>query len=822
MANICFETISEFYVGARKRRKMATVAEIFETMDYGPAPESAVQAQEWIAKHSGVFGLFVGGQWRQSAAGETFETFDPATGKTLAAVAQAGAEDVNAAVEAARSAQTAWWELGAHGRARYLYALARQVQKHSRLFAVLESLDNGKPIRETRDIDIPLVARHFYYHAGWAQLMPTELPDYLPVGVIGQIIPWNFPLLMLSWKIAPALAMGNAVVLKPAEYTPLTALLFAEICAEIGMPAGVVNILTGDGKTGALLTQHPGIDKIAFTGSTEVGRLIRQATAGSGKRLSLELGGKSPFLIFDDADLDGAVEGLVDAIWFNQGQVCCAGSRLLVQENVADRVHRKVRARMETLRVGSPLDKTTDIGAIVAPVQLERITSLVQQGQAEGATLWQSANTCPTTGCFFPPTLFTDVAPSSVLAQEEIFGPVLVSMTFRTPAEAVELANNTRYGLAASVWTENIGLALDIAPKLKAGTVWVNSTNLFDAASGFGGYRESGYGREGGREGLWEYVKRRVRPQIALEAVATPIPVATTVVPASTALPFIDRTPKLYIGGKQMRPDSGYSIPVLDPQGDVLGNVGEGTRKDIRNAVEAARGAGSWAKGSGHLRAQILYYLAENLAYRSMEFAAQIARMTGQNIATATQEVDLSLERCYFYAAWADKYDGAVHQTAGRNVTLAMNEPLGVIGIACPTESPLLGLLSLVLPAIAMGNATVVLPSERYPLAATDLYQVLETSDLPGGVINIVTGKRDSLAEVLAQHDEVASVWYVGTPEGSKRVEYASTGNMKRTWVQDETQCDWRDPVLGQGTEFLRQATQVKNIWIPYTDEVSW
>ncbi len=801
---------------------MATVAEIFETMEYGPAPESAAPAHEWIARHKGGFGLFVGGQWRASATGTTFETVDPATGSSLAVIAQAGEADVDAAVAAARTAQQAWWELGAHGRARYLYALARQVQKQARLFAVLETLDNGKPIRETRDIDIPLVVRHFYHHAGWAQLMPSELAGYQPVGVVGQIIPWNFPLLMLAWKIAPALAMGNTVVLKPAEYTPLTALLFAEICAEIGLPGGVVNVLTGDGTTGELLTKHAGIDKIAFTGSTEVGRLIRQVTAGSGKKLSLELGGKSPFLIFEDADLDAAVEGLVDAIWFNQGQVCCAGSRLLVQENIADRVHRKLRARMETLRIGSPLDKTTDIGAIVAPVQLERISALVQQGQAEGATLWQSANACPTTGCFFPPTLFTDVSPSSMLAQEEIFGPVLVSMTFRTPAEAVELANNTRYGLAASVWTENLNLALDIAPKLKAGTVWVNSTNLFDAASGFGGYRESGYGREGGREGLWEYVKRIERPKANAPLMEEQSATAVSALPVAMGLPPIDRTPKLYIGGKQARPDSGYSIPVLDPQGKVLGSVGEGSRKDIRNAVEAARSASGWAKSNGHVRAQILYYLAENLAYRSAEFATRIAQMTGQTHRSASQEVDLSLERCYFYAAWADKYDGAVHQTAGKNVTLAMNEPLGVIGIACPTESPLLGLLSLVLPAIAMGNAAVVIPSERYPLAATDLYQVLETSDVPGGVINIITGKRDPLAEVLALHDEVTSVWYVGTPEGGKRVEYASTGNMKRTWIHDESRCDWRDPETGQGKEFLRQATQVKNIWIPYTDEVSW
>ncbi len=800
---------------------MPTVAEIFETMEYGPAPESASAAQDWIAQHKGSFGLYLNGEWQAAASGETFPTVNPATGKTLATIAQAVAQDVEAAVAAARQAQSGWWGLGAHGRARYLYALARQVQKHARLLAVLETLDNGKPIRETRDIDIPLVARHFYHHAGWAQLMPSELPDYLPIGVIGQIIPWNFPLLMLAWKIAPALATGNTVVLKPAEYTPLTALCFAGICHEIGLPPGVVNILTGDGTTGELLTKHPGVDKIAFTGSTEVGRLIRQTTAGSGKRLSLELGGKSPYIVFEDADLDSAVEGLVDAIWFNQGQVCCAGSRLLVQESIADRLHRKIRARMENLRVGDPLDKTTDIGAIVAPVQLERITSLVRQGEAEGATLWQPATACPAEGCFFPPTLFTDVTPSSVLAQEEIFGPVLVSMTFRTSAEAVEIANNTRYGLAASLWTENIGLALDIAPKLKAGTVWVNSTNLLDAAAGFGGYRASGYGREGGREGLWEYV-RRAESKPVVASTSAPLPVSVADAGPRNGLPPLDRTPKLYIGGKQARPDSGYSVPVCDPQGKVIGEVGEGNRKDVRNAVEAARAGTGWAKSSGHNRAQVLYYLAENLAARSAEFAARLVQMTGQSEASARQEVELSLDRCYFYAAWADKYDGAVHNTALRNVTLAMNEPLGVIGLACPTATPLLGLFSLVLPAIAMGNVVVVIPSELHPLSATDLYQVLETSDVPAGVVNILTGKRDGLAEVLALHDEVTSVWYFGTPVGSAKIEHASAGNLKRTWVHTEDAFDWLDPDSGQGKEFLREATQVKNIWIPYTDEVSW
>ena len=410
-------------------------------------------------------------------------------------------------MKAARKASARWQALSGHQRARYLYALARQVQKHSRRLAVLETMDNGKPIRESRDIDIPLVARHFYHHAGWAQLLESEFPGYAACGVVGQIIPWNFPLLMFAWKVAPALAAGNTVVIKPAEYTPLTALAFAELASEVGLPPGVLNVINGDGRTGALLVEHADIDKIAFTGSTEVGRIIRKATAGSSKKLSLELGGKSPFIVFDDADLDSAVEGLVDGIWFNQGQVCCAGSRLLVQERVAEAFYAKIRARMETLRVGSPLDKSIDIGAIVAPVQLERIRSLVDQGVADGATCWQPQSTLPQKGLYFPPTLLTDVHPTATVAQEEIFGPVLASMTFRTPSEAVELANNTTYGLAASVWSESINVALDVASQIKAGVVWVNSTNLFDASCGFGGYRESGYGREGGREGMYEYLE---------------------------------------------------------------------------------------------------------------------------------------------------------------------------------------------------------------------------------------------------------------------------------------------------------------------------
>src|SRR6267378_4351033 len=484
-----------------------SIAEKFVAMEYGPAPEDSKDVLAWLDQHKRRFGHFIHGAWVKPSAGEYFETTDPSTGEKLASVAQGSAADIDAAVKAARAALPQWQALTPHVRARYLYALARQVQKHSRRLAVLETMDNGKPIRESRDLDIPLVARHFYHHAGWAQLLPQEFPGYVACGVVGQIIPWNFPLLMLAWKVAPALATGNTVVLKPAEFTPLTALAFAEICQEVGLPDGVVNIVTGDGTTGEALVKDPDVDKIAFTGSTEVGRAIRKAAAQSHKKISLELGGKSPFIIFEDADLDSAVEGLVDGIWFNQGQVCCAGSRLLMQESVADILIGKIRERMSTLRVGAPLDKAIDIGAIVARVQLERIQRLVDQGVAEGATCWQPALAMPTRGLFFPPTLLSNVHPTSTVAQQEIFGPVLAAMTFRTPREAVELANNTVYGLAASVWSESINVSLHIAAQLKAGVVWVNGTNLFDAACGFGGYRESGFGREGGREGLIEYLE---------------------------------------------------------------------------------------------------------------------------------------------------------------------------------------------------------------------------------------------------------------------------------------------------------------------------
>ena len=792
-----------------------SIKKIFETMEYGPAPESATAAEAWLDQHGRKFGYFCNGKWEQPNSKTYFESTNPSNKKPLAQIAHANAKDVNKAVKAAKKAQTKWMAIGPHARARYLYAIARQIQKNARLFAVLESMDNGKSIRETRDIDIPLVARHFYHHAGWAQLMDTDLDKYDAVGVVGQIIPWNFPLLMLAWKIAPALSMGNTVVLKPAEFTSLTALLFAEICQQVGLPAGVVNIVTGFGDTGAAIVEHPDVDKVAFTGSTEVGRIIRKATAGTGKKLSLELGGKSPFIVFEDADLDSVVEGIVNAIWFNQGQVCCAGSRLLVQEGIAEKLYAKIKARMDKFRIGDALDKCIDMGAIVDASQLKTIQQLVQQGVDEGGQIYQPSCEQPKGGYFYPPTLFTDVSPAATIAQQEIFGPVLVAMTFRTHAEAIKLANNTRYGLAASIWTENINMALEVAPKVKAGVVWVNSTNVFDAAAGFGGCRESGFGREGGREGLHEYTVPRIEGRFAQKPIQNALTKEAVDV-QQQALPSIDRTAKMYIGGKQCRPDGGYTQSIYNPHQQYVGDVSVGNRKDIRNAVEAAHAQKGWDNKTGHARAQVLYFIAENMEARAQELANRIAMSTGVALESANQEVRLSIERIYYYAAMSDKYDGRVHNTEAGTITIALPEKIGVMAVVCPNEAPLLGFISAVIPAICMGNTTVVVPSETAPLLATDFYQILETSDLPAGTINIVTGPQHDLAEVLAKHDDVDGIWYFGNQSTSKMIELESAANMKRSWVANGKYRDWYQHAQGQGEEFLRRSTDIKNIWVPY------
>jgi len=476
--------------------------------EYAPAPESRA-----VVTIRPSYGLFIGGEFVESVDGSMFKTISPSSEEVLAEVTEAGEADVEAAVRAARTAfDGSWGRLPGAERGKYLFRIARILQERAREFAVLESLDNGKPIRESRDVDIPLAAAHFFYHAGWADKLEhaglsggSGRPPK-PLGVVGQVIPWNFPLLMLSWKIAPALAAGNTVVLKPAETTPLTALLFAEVCQQADLPGGVVNILTGAGQTGRHLVEHPGVDKIAFTGSTLVGKAIAGSIAGTRKRATLELGGKAANIVFDDAAIDEAVEGIVNGIFFNQGHVCCAGSRLLVQENVADDVIMRLKRRLQTLRVGDPLDKNTDVGAINSAAQLARIRDLAQIGEAEGATRWSAPCVLPERGFWFAPTVFTDVSQSHRIAQDEIFGPVLSVLTFRTPQEAVAKANNTPYGLSAGIWTEKGSRILWMADQLRAGVVWANTFNRFDPTSPFGGYKESGYGREGGRHGLEAYV----------------------------------------------------------------------------------------------------------------------------------------------------------------------------------------------------------------------------------------------------------------------------------------------------------------------------
>ena len=785
---------------------MSSVIKNFRNIKYGPAPEDDKEVLQWIKTLPNPNYNFISGEWIKPRGTKTIQAINPANKNKLFKLSVSSKLDVDKAVKSAKKAFPSWSKTSPYKRSKYLYALARLIQKHSRFLSVLESIDNGKPIRETRDIDIPLVARHFYYHAGWAK--NSSINDLKPIGVVGQIIPWNFPLLMLSWKISPAIACGNTVVLKPAEFTSLTALFFAELCQKANIPKGVINIVTGDGSTGQHLVNHQLIDKIAFTGSTEVGKKIISNSASSNKKLTMELGGKSPFVVFEDSDLDSAVEGIVDAIWFNQGQVCCAGSRLLVQESIEKKFLRKLKNRMEKLRVGNPLDKSIDIGAIVAPVQLKKIDKLVKQGKKDGAHLWQPSWSCPTEGLFYPPTLFTNVTPASLIAQVEIFGPVLTSLTFRTPSEAVSLANNTPYGLAASIWTENINLALDIAPKIKAGVIWINSTNLFDAACGFGGYKESGFGREGGSEGIRAYTLNKL-PTRKIQTYKTQKQIKK--------LLNIDRTPKLYIGGKQKRPDGGYSFPVYAANGkDFICDVARSNRKDVRNCVEIASKTVE-KQLTNFNRSQILYYFAENLEQREKSIVDLLVSLRGVSSSVAKHVFSLACERIFYYASMADKFEGQVHNPPMRGLTLALKENLGVLAIILSDHDPLLSLVTCMSAAFATGNAQILVPSQKTSLLATELYQVLDTSDVPGGYINILTAKDNELNSTLSKHENIDGIWYFGKSQNSQTdIIKNSTSNIKRYWCPNEKNIDWLNTSKKFLDEFLYQSTQIKNIWIPY------
>ena len=783
---------------------MNNIIKNFKNIKYGPAPEDDKDVLKWIKNLSSPNRIYINGKWTLSKSSKILQSINPSTNSKLFKLVVSSKKDVDSAVIAANKAYPKWSKLSSYKRSQYLYALARLIQKHARFLSVLESIDNGKPIRETRDIDIPLVARHFYYHAGWAAKSKDSVKS---LGVVGQIIPWNFPLLMLAWKIAPAIACGNTVVLKPAEYTSLTAIYFAELCMKAKLPNGVINIVTGDGSTGQHITNHPLVKKIAFTGSTEVGKKIIASTSNTNKKLTMELGGKSPFIVFEDADLDSAVEGVVDAIWFNQGQVCCAGSRLLIQESIEKKFIKKLKQRMEKLRVGNPLDKSIDIGAIVAPVQLKKIDSLVKKGVKEGAKLWQPSWSCPKEGLFYPPSLFTNVMPASYIAQIEIFGPVLISLTFRTPSEAVAIANNTPYGLAASIWSENINLALDVAPKVKAGVIWINSTNLFDAACGFGGFKESGFGREGGSEGIRAYTKINLPVVRGSKKTNHKIKIS---------LPMIDRTPKLYIGGKQKRPDGGYSFPLNAVNNSFICDIAQANRKDVRDSVEIA--AKSFAKQlSNFNRSQILFYLAENLQQREKTFVDLLVALCGSSPVNASIEFSQSCERLFYYAAMADKFEGDVHNPPMRGLTLAMKEPLGVMTSILSDDSPLLNLVTVMGSVFSTGNTNIIVPGQKTSLIATELYQVLDTSDVPGGYVNILTAKENELNKTLSQHENIEGIWYFGA-DSAQRSEIVknTTSNIKRYWCPEEKHLDWTNASEEFLNEFLYQSTQVKNIWIPY------
>jgi aldehyde dehydrogenase (NAD+) len=806
--------------------------------EYAPAPESAA-----IGRLRDRYQMLVGGRF-VDGHGDDVKTINPATEEPLASVSTASTSDVDAAVAAARTAyDTVWSRISAAERGKYLYRIARGIAERARELAVVETLDNGKPIKESRDVDVPTAAAHFFYHAGWADKLQHAgfgaAPG--PLGVAGQVIPWNFPLLMAAWKIAPALAAGNTVVIKPAETTPLSILVLAEIIADADLPPGVVNIITGAGDIGAALVNHPGIDKVAFTGSTEVGKQIQASLAGTGRKLTLELGGKAANIVFDDAPIDQAVEGIVNGIFFNQGHVCCAGSRLLVQESVADEVIDKLRTRIATLRLGDPMDKNTDVGAINSATQLQTIRSLTDAGDAEGAVRWTSPCPVPDRGFYFPPTVFTQVSQSMRIARDEIFGPVLSVLTFRTPDEAVSKANNTPYGLSAGVWTEKGSRILGMASSLRAGVVWANTFNRFDPTAAFGGYKESGFGREGGRSGLGAYLDTddesvpQIRSAATVSVLSDAVPAvsadadalseaaaladAVEVVAASEAAAAappvprvsVSKTYKLYIGGAFPRSESGRTYPAAGGvDGSIKANVAQGSRKDARDAVVAARKAfKGWSGTTAYNRGQVIYRIAEMLEGRR----AQFVDLLGGG-ASAAASVDASIDRFVHYAGWTDKLAavfGGANPVAGPYFSFSTPEPTGVVAVVAPQQDALLGLVSVVAPIITSGNTAVVIASRRQPLAAVTLAEVLATSDLPGGVLNILTGDPAEIAPHLAAHGDVNALDLTGA-EGALRVELerAAAGTVKRVYAPGAQDFS-RQP----GTARLRAFLEIKTVWHP-------
>lgn len=806
--------------------KSNPLIDIMKSMDYGDAPESEALVHEWLARRGKKLGSFVNGNWQSGTNKKSFEVMNPCTGETLASVDEADTKDLDEVAKVAKGAFALWSKLSPSAKARHLYSIARHVQKHQQLLTVLDSVNTGRAIHEVKNHDIPQVVRCLYHFTGWAELMSTEMPGWKPRGVVAVILAWNFPLWNLVSLVAPAMAAGNTVIVKPATVTPLSALLFAEICNEAGLPPGVVNVINGSQNTiGRALASHSEVSQVSFMGSVKHGRELRQMTAGMAKKFCAHLSGKSAMLVFDSADLDAAVEGVIEGMFFNHGQVVSAASRLLIHEPVFDIFVDKLKARMKNIRIGKSLDKNIDLGTVMSDKQLDKIKKYVTEAAKEKAEVFQTAD------LHTPLTLITNINPTSRIAMEEVFGPVLVTFPFRTAKEAVALANVSAYGIAASVWSENMALCLEVAKSIAAANVWINCHNVFDAAAEFDHFRLSGYGSCGGKEGLYDFLQLccdEVQDQNAKVNIPTNDfvikpngPSAATVCDknelGSNSVPCIDATYKSYVGGSQKRPDGNCSRPIYSGAGDVLGHIPECNRKDVRDAVEAAQKAQpGWVKRTGHNRLQILYYIAENLQRRQLEFAKQLSLATGCSDDDAKKEVEQALESLFCWGSYCDKYGGEVRETNMYGIVYNTREAVGVIGIICPETSPFLPFVTLLATAICRGNTVVIVPSEKHPLAGLDFYQILDTSDVPAGVVNILTGDSHLLARQLASHQDVNAVWCFGSSEMCKSVEYLSADNMKRTWVNDGRPSFAFDSVTAvQRKELLRHVTKIKTIWMP-------
>lgn len=811
-----------------------SVADLIANLDYSPAPESPLAAMAWLEDGKRVFGNFIDGVF--TPPGKTlFDAINPATGKVLGHFTQSGQDEVDAAYQAAERAQKKWAKLTPYRRAKFLYALERALMKYRRLFEVLESMNKGKPFMREAKGDVTLSARHLGQHAALANNFRHLFPGREAGGVIGAVIAWNFPLMLLIWKLAGAIAAGNTIVIKPGDTTPVTAMLFAEIAQKIKLPPGVMNIVTGDRETGKLMVAHPIPWKISFTGSTPAGQHIQQVLAGTNKKFTAELGGKTPIIVFPDSDLDSVVEAIVRSILMNSGEVCCACSRLIVHQSVAPRLIEMLQRRFARIRVGDQLDKNTDMGPQNSKAQLEKILRMIELARENGATVWQPDCVLPEGGCYTKPTILTNIGTDDPVAKGEVFGPVIAAFEFRTTAEAVELAKRTEFGLAVSIYTNDVAKANHVAKAMKAGTVWINCVEQFDGAAGFGGSRMSGFGREGGYEGMFDVTVDASGPvdpyapqpnpepipeiqELGLDQrdELTPPPIDLRLVEDSDDSP-LDTTLRFLVNGELVRPDGEMCFAVMSSSGEYLGDVGNANRKDLRNAVSAAyKAKDSWADKGGDMRRKVLMFMAERLRLNRFRLASEILRQTGCTSREAFAEVDLAIEQLFTWASWAVTYGGTIQTVAQANMScIATNGPIGVAGVRAPDTSPLLGIIDLIGPLLAMGNS-VVLISGKHALTAMTLVEIFGVKDMPPGVLNILTAKDpDKLATSLAKHGAVNVLWCFGASDATVReIKTEAACNMKQVWAGPALLLDWMRS--GDPREALRHATEVTNIWTTF------